>query len=378
MKHLVLLLVALSLLLSACQSASELPASTARQVVPLATATRAVIPDDGNALHAIDLRVGRGVDGGWFQLYFTNPADPAADQREGGPDAPLVNAIDASQLSVDAALYSLSLRSVRQALIHAQRRGVQVRVVMESDNLDGAEPQALKEAGIPLIGDRSEGLMHNKFIIIDASEVWTGSMNLTGDGAYEDRNSLIRIKSSKVAADYAAEFNEMFADDKVGDQRGRKTPNPHVTVDGTLLDIYFSPDDHVQTALLDLLQNAKSSIYFLAYSFTSDPLGMAIRTRAEAGVVVQGVMDEDQMATNTGSEYDAFRSAGVDVRLDGEPGLMHHKVIIVDGQTVVVGSYNFTASAEKRNDENLVVIHSPEIATQYMREFRRIYALAEP
>lgn len=376
MKRLTLVLL-ISAVLAGCQPSPPLVTPATHPVPPDAAAT-GTSTDNGSSLSKIPLRVGRGFDGGWFQLYFTDPTDPAADQLGGGPDEPLVAAIDSSQLAVDAALYSLSLYSVRQALIRAHRRGVKVRLVMESDNLDGSQPQALKGAGVPIIGDRREGLMHNKFVVIDASEVWTGSMNLTADGAYDDRNNFIRIRSSRLAEDYTAEFEEMFVQDEFGNERGQPTPRPHVTVDGTQLDIYFSPDDHPQAALLDLLNKATSSVYFLAYSFTSDPLGEAIRQRATAGILVSGVMDADQVATNKGTEYDAFRSAGLDVRLDGERGLMHDKVLIIDEEIVVLGSYNFTASAEKYNDENLIVIHSPEIARQFLREFRRIYAVATP
>ncbi len=349
--------------------------------VPLATATRtplpAVVPSPDHGLFELPMAVGYGVDGGWFQLYFTDPSNPAASQHSGGPDEAVIDAINAAHLSVDAALYSLTLRNVRQALVRAHRRGVDVRLVMESDNLDTYEPQALKDAGIPVLGDRQEGLMHNKFIIIDRAEVWTGSMNMTNDGAYDDRNNLMRIRSAKVASDYEAEFNEMFVDDWFGPDYGEVTPFPHVTIDGTALDIYFSPDDHVESALLDLLQDAQSSIDFLAYSFTSDPLSAAIRSRAEAGVRVRGVMDAEQMRTNRGTEYDRFRAAGLDVRLDGGEGLMHHKVMIIDRQVVVLGSYNFTASAEKTNDENILVIHNPEIAAQFLQEFRRVYGDAQ-
>ena len=65
-------------------------------------------------------------------------------------------------------------------------------------------------------------------------------------------------------------------------------------------------------------------------------------------------------------------------RQDGNPGLMHHKVIIIDRSIVITGSYNFSASAEEVNDENLIVIFSPDIAAQYLAEFMRIYAQAQP
>jgi phosphatidylserine/phosphatidylglycerophosphate/cardiolipin synthase-like enzyme len=372
MRRLALFLLLFGSLLSSCGPVPGVP----RAVVTW-TPRPTAVPEEDERLRDIPLAIGYGVDGGWFQLYFTDPSNPAAAQLSGGLDEPLVASIDSARLSVDAAIYSLSLHSVRQALVRAHRRGINVRVVMESDNLDRPDPQALKDAGVPVLGDRREGLMHNKFVVIDRSEIWTGSMNLTGDGAYSDRNCLIRIRSTKLAADYAAEFNEMFLDDRFGPDLGTVTPYPQVKVQGTALDAYFSPDDHVQTALLRLLEDSQSSIDFLAYSFTSDPLGQAILHRAQAGVRVRGVMDSGQVATNMGTEYDSFRSAGLDVRLDGEPGLMHHKTLLIDRQTVVVGSYNFTASAEKSNDENLIVIHSPEIAAQFLREFRRVYAAAQ-
>jgi phosphatidylserine/phosphatidylglycerophosphate/cardiolipin synthase-like enzyme len=373
MQQIVLLIAVFSAFLQAC---APVPA------VARVTATRTPVPKSSptpkQGLADISLAVGYGAENGSFQLYFTDPANPAASQRSAGPDEPLVAAIDAAHLSIDAALYSLSLRSVRQALVRAHRRGIDVRVVMESDNLDAYEPQALKDAGVPVLGDRREGLMHNKFLVIDRAEVWTGSMNTTKTGAYDDRNNLIRIRSADLATDYEAEFNEMFVDDRFGPDRAAVTPLPHLNVDQTPVDVYFSPEDHVEAALLDILASAQSSIEFLAYSFTSDPRSEAIRSRAEAGVRVRGVMDDGQVKTNTGTEYDRFRIAGLDVRLDGEPGLMHHKVMIIDRQTVVVGSYNFTASAEETNDENLLVIHSPEIAAQFLQEFRRVYAAVKP
>lgn len=331
-----------------------------------------------NSPTLIPLLVGYDVHGSWFDLYFTDPTNPDGKQITGGPDGPLVSAIDSARLSVDAAIYSLSLDSVRYALIHAYRRGVQVRVVMESDNMDNTGPQLLLDAGVPILGDRSQGLMHDKFMVIDRTDVWTGSMNFTKDGAYKDNNNLIRIHSRKVADDYEAEFNQMFVDDKFGPHKVSVSPNPRVTIDGVPVDIYFSPEDHAQAALVELLDNAQTSISFLAYSFTADPLGEVIRQRAEAGIKVSGVMETDQVASNSGTEYDAFRVAGLDVRLDGNRGLMHHKFMIIDEQIVVTGSYNFSASAETTNDENVLVIYDPVIAQQYLQEFQRVYSIAHP
>jgi phosphatidylserine/phosphatidylglycerophosphate/cardiolipin synthase-like enzyme len=374
MKKTLTYILALLILTTACDFSTPTPTSAP-------PASRTPNPDSTTPASAplkdIPLAAGYGVDGGWFELYFTNPQSPLASQKTGGPDGPLVAAIDSARLTVDVAAYSLSLNSVRDALLRAHDRGVQVRMVMESDNLDRTDPQKLKDADIPILGDRREGLMHDKFIVIDNSEVWTGSMNFTDSGTYQDNNNLIRIRSVKVAEDYTKEFNEMFDDDKFGPDVVAETPNPRVTIDGTPIDVYFSPDDHVQDSLVDLIASAQDSIDFMAFSFTSDKLRDAILAQAEAGLEISGVMEADQVKSNAGTEYDPFKQAGVDVLLDGNEGQMHHKVIIIDKSIVVLGSYNFTNSAETKNDENLLVIYNKDIASQFMAEFKRVYAQAK-
>jgi phosphatidylserine/phosphatidylglycerophosphate/cardiolipin synthase-like enzyme len=270
------------------------------------------------------------------------------------------------------------LNSVRNALINAHERGATVRVVMESSNMDRSDPQRLIEAGIPVIGDHRDGLMHDKFIIIDKSEVWLGSMNFTDGGAYDDNNNLMRIHSTKMAENYLKEFEEMFADNQFGEQVVPETPHPTITIDNTRTDTYFSPDDGVLAALVPVLDSAQESIYFLAYSFTANQLGEIVRQKAEAGLTVAGVMDEEQVKSNQGTEFDPFRQANLDVRMDGIEGLMHHKVFIVDEKIVVLGSYNFSQSAELRNDENLIVIYDPVIARLFLIDFLRVQKEAQP
>jgi phosphatidylserine/phosphatidylglycerophosphate/cardiolipin synthase-like enzyme len=357
------ILLSFCLLLSACMPST-----------PPADVTETPAPD--TELTPIDLEAGYGVRDSWFELYFTNPDSPLAPQATGGVDGPLVTAIDAARLSIDVAAYSISLNSIRNALIRAHERGVTVRVVMETGNMDRSDPQLLIKAGIPIVGDNRQGLMHDKFMVIDRSEVWLGSMNFTDSGTYEDNNHLMRIRSTKIAEDYAVEFNEMFEDDKFGPDVVAQTPNPNVTLNGTRTEILFSPDDHVLTALVKLLNGAQESIYFLAFSFTSNELGAVILEKADAGLAIEGVMDEEQIASNTGTEFDRFRQAGLDVRIDGNEGQMHHKVFIVDEKIVVVGSYNFSRSAEENNDENTIIIYNPAIAGQFLQEFKRIWAHA--
>lgn len=219
--------------------------------------------------------------------------------------------------------------------------------------------------------------MHDKFAVIDRSETWMGSMNYTFSGTYEDNNQLIHIRSVEMAENYTKEFEEMFIDDKFGPDVVPETPNPEVDIAGTNIEVYFSPDDGVADHILEYLNNAEESIYFLAFSFTTDEFGEAIRAQAEDGLTVGGVMEEQQVKSNIGTEYDLFKQAGLDVLIDGNQGQMHHKTMVIDGKIVITGSYNFSRSAETRNDENLVIFHNEQIADFFMSEFQRVYSQAQ-
>jgi phosphatidylserine/phosphatidylglycerophosphate/cardiolipin synthase-like enzyme len=250
-------------------------------------------------------------------------------------------------------------------------------MVTESDNMDEPEIGELRQAGIEVLGDRHEGLMHNKFLVIDRQEVWTGSANFNIGSFYKNDNNLIRIRSSRLAEDYTVEFEEMFLDDQFGPGSPVNTPYPTLTIDGSRLEVYFSPDDGALDRLLDVVSEAQKSIYFLAYSFTSDRLAEAVTERGQQGVALKGVFEEDQYESNTGTEFDNLLAAGFDIRLDGNPQQMHHKVFIIDEAVVVTGSYNFSANAEKRNDENLLILYNPEIASLYLEEFWRVFELSK-
>jgi phosphatidylserine/phosphatidylglycerophosphate/cardiolipin synthase-like enzyme len=355
-RHNILVFLVVALVLSSC--AFPIPNLATPSPVPAETATFATIER--------------------LRIYFTDPSAPRARDYRGGPDEILAAEIDQARLSVDVAAYSLDLWSIQDALIHAHQRGVVVRMVMESDNMDNQEIQRIQDTGIPIVDDQHEGLMHNKFVVIDRSVVWTGSMNFTVGGAYKDNNNLVRIQSGKVAEDFTSEFEEMFIHHFFGPDVYGVTPYPKVNIDGTPVEVYFSPDDNVAERIVTLIHNAQESIDFLAYVFTSNDIGEAIMERAQAGVSVVGVMDGSQILASQGTEYDPFKQAGLDVRLDGNQiGLMHHKVIIIDKSIVITGSYNFTASAEKNNDENVVIIFNSVIAAQYMAEFQRVYNQAE-
>lgn len=310
--------------------------------------------------------------------FFTDPAVQGRDAPGWKIINTMVDDINSATHSVDVAMYNISLNEIGNALIKAYQRGVAVRMVVDSDALDNRELRRLMNAGIKVLGDRRESLMHNKFVIIDQRTVWTGSLNLTESGSMQDENVQIRIRSKELAANYQSKFDEMFTGDKFGPDSRSKTTNTKFSLSETAVENYYSPEDAIDSRLVSLVGSAQKSVHILAYSFTLDRLTDALIKADKNDVQVSGVFDEDSSYTNQGADFSKLKKSGLDVRMDGEPGLMHIKAIIVDGQTVAFGSYNFTASAENNNDENVLIITNPVLAVGFEQAFDRIYQKSKP
>jgi phosphatidylserine/phosphatidylglycerophosphate/cardiolipin synthase-like enzyme len=139
----------------------------------------------------------------------------------------------------------------------------------------------------------------------------------------------------------------------------------------------FSRVEQCDVLLISLINRANRSVYVAVYSFTRDSLATALIYAKERGVEVRVVIERER-AYEQGSEYSRLKSAGVDVRLDGNPNLMHHKFMVIDGHVVVTGSYNWSSAAEDRNDENIVVIFDRDVAQRFVQEFERVWQTASP
>lgn len=287
--------------------------------------------------------------------------------------------IDDAQLSLDVCGHEIDNEQIIDAILRAHQRGVAVRVVSESDYAEETGPRAFADAGVPLLFDGRDALMHNKFIVIDRRAVWTGSFNFTENGAYKNNNNAVLIRDERVAANFAEKFRWFWEEKKFGGRPSRKHQIPYPVVqlaDGTTIETYFSTHDNVDQKVIAVVRGAKESIEFLAFSFTHDDIAQAMLERADRGVDVRGVFETRQNSKY--SEFDRLDAhRNVHVLLDGNRYNMHHKVIIVDREIVVTGSYNFSASATSDNDENIVIIHNAKIAEQFHKEFANVYTDAQ-
>lgn len=313
--------------------------------------------------------------GAYFSVYFTSPVIPFDDVTEGGIENNLIELINNAQTSVDGAMFEFDLQNVDDALIAAHNRGVRVRIVYDDEHTEEApQMEELIDAGIPSTPDERTAFMHNKFFVIDGQIVWLGSWNVTLNDSYRNNNNGIVMRSTQLAQNYSTEFEEMF-NGEFGPTSPANTPNPVFSLNGIRIENYFSPEDNPMPKLVEFVNTAQESIHFMAFSFTDDSLMQAMTGRAENGVEVVGVFE--QRGANT--EFSAcppMLGMGLDVRLDSNPRTFHHKVIIVDGRAVAIGSFNFSANAADSNDENLVMIHDPAVAALYEQEFNKQYTQA--
>jgi phosphatidylserine/phosphatidylglycerophosphate/cardiolipin synthase-like enzyme len=314
-------------------------------------------------------------DDGPVAAYFSRPQEFDGEYA-GGPDEDLARAVDASVRSVDIASYDFDLLSVARALLRAHGRGVAVRIVVDSDNFHTEALDLLRGQGIPVVGDARSALMHDKFVVIDGGEIWAGSMNLTVNDAYRNDNNLLRIRSAELARIFNAEFEEMFDRRRFGPASPSGKRAAAVETEAGPVEVLFAPEDGVARRVTELIAGARTGLRVLAFSFTSAEIAGAMLERWRSGVSLSGVMEKTQVHSNTGNQYDVLQSAGADVRLDANPRNMHHKVILIDGEILITGSYNFTASAEEKNDEDLLIFRDRSLAEAFEREFRRIRDLA--
>ncbi|MCC7106737.1 MAG: phospholipase [Chloroflexi bacterium] len=320
----------------------------------------------------------------WYDLFFTQPLIP--DRKElhhGGLDERLVAMMDEATISLDVADYDFDLENVALAMAKALARGVRVRMVTDTDTLEDRNNQEIqhalqivREAGIGIVGDNRQPIMHHKFVVKDGAEVWTGSWNFTDGDTYRLNNNSIRIRSPQLAANFSAEFEKMFVKHEFGPSKSPGDPNPTITVGGATIEMYFSPRDRPARPLAARIRAATKSVHFLAFSFTHDDLGQAVMERQKAGVEVVGVFEKTGSET-AASEYPKMKAAGLEVYQDGSPYVMHHKVFVLDGRTTAFGSFNFSSNADRDNDENLLIVDDPGLATQFEAEFQRMVALAK-
>lgn len=285
-----------------------------------------------------------------IEIYFC-PQDQCREH--------LVELLKSAEQSIHCALFDLDLPEVKNEL---KRSGIDVKFVTDTKN-----NQSSKELN-PVMNPGYQ-LMHNKFCVVDGKKIFTGSFNPTEQGNFNNNNNMLIIESEHLAKNYEDEFEELYSKIFAG---GEKVEYPIVYLKDTKVENYFCPEDGCAQHVIDVLADARREIYFMTFSFTDNDIGNMLIRNYEDAITVKGVFERSGMSDY--SEYQRLKDVGVEVKLDNNKYKLHHKVFIVDNETVVTGSYNPTGSGNEKNDENVLIIHDQSVAKKFLEEFDRVWS----
>ena len=137
-------------------------------------------------------------------------------------------------------------------------------------------------------------------------------------------------------------------------------------------EVYFSLYDNPQKEIIKNINQAEAFINIAMYIFTDKEIALPLMKARERGVKVRLYLDKDQVDYKY-SQSRFLVQKGIKTRVSTNNYIMHHKFAIIDNRILLTGSYNWTFSANKRNDENLMVIDDPEIIEIFQNQFINLW-----
>lgn len=290
----------------------------------------------------------------------------------------IVKFINGAKKRLDIAVQELENRAIAEAIIDARKRKVTVKVVLEADYLSvlritkdpwdtekGSNKEnreihdALLRANIWVRSDFNTGIFHQKFIVRDRSAILTGSTNFTDTGVKNNLNHIVIIRDKKIADIYAREFREISRGKFGKHNEGRDEVPLQKTISGIPIKVLFAPDHNPEMEIMKQMSKGKSTIDFAIFTFSqSSGIDDVMIALSNGGLAIQGALD----AMQGNQEWAAtrpVRNAGASlhlIRKSDELNKLHHKLMVIDGQVVIAGSFNYTGPANRINDENIMVL----------------------
>ena len=357
------------------------------------------------------------------ELSLPRIAEALANQHRRGIQVQVVleNTYSTPWSEQHAAELSPHLRQRREQLMALADRNGDGELSLE-EMQRGDAVAILRRAGVPLIddtadGSKGSGLMHSKYLVVDRAVVVTGSANFTpscihGDpGAPRSRgnvNHLLRFDSPELAEHFAADFARMWGDGPGGAADSRfglakeAGPATRLMVGETPVQVLFAPQapsdpEHGLALIGRTLDTAEHTLDMALFVFSAQALSDRIAVLQARGVKLRLLSDPGFANRSFSEVLDLLGVALADrhCKLEaanqplhqaaegvGTPRLapgdkLHHKFAVLDGKTVITGSFNWSPSAAHQNDEVLLVIESPLLAAHFTREMDRLWRGAD-
>jgi phosphatidylserine/phosphatidylglycerophosphate/cardiolipin synthase-like enzyme len=137
--------------------------------------------------------------------------------------------------------------------------------------------------------------------------------------------------------------------------------------------VYFNPGTDILDTMAGMLEQAWKSIDLCVFTITDDRLVEAILKAWKKGVLIR-IISDDRKTFDSGSAIFGLHQAGIPVKIDHSQYHMHHKFGVIDGRICFTGSFNWTYTATKHNQENLLVTSKYDLVKQYSEEFDNLWA----
>lgn len=361
-------------------------------------------------------------------VVFNAPGARAGAEKDIMAERFLVERIKSANSTVHAAIYGFSNREVIDALIDAYLRGVDVKIAGDARHFLYQERgyAAIQRHHIPLQLGNQWHIMHNKFFIIDDQFVFVGTGNITSTGFDRNNNNWVYMDSPYIAADFKAEFDQMFSG-KFSTAKERIDNGNTYQVGDTEIEVCFSPQEDCMGRILEELDRAETDVNFTIFAFTKDQVGSRfIRKHREFQEYneangfadlppvnlddrsqqqprrVTGIFDRSQIHGNF-LYHEVYRmvAMGIPSRLDANEnsrvpgdyqaggGRLHSKTMMIDvfsdvievedlatttgGPRVISGSFNWSSAATIANDEVMLILRGDRITQEYYGEFERMW-----
>ncbi len=320
----------------------------------------------------------------------------------------IVAELDEAKHSIEIAMYAFTLTSVRDAVYRASERGVKVTIITDAKKDEMHDiffikvPESIKR----LSPSNSSTLMHHKFVLIDRGEKTAklifGAYNFTDLQEKYDPSFLFISDNEDLIASFGGEFDRLEASLSGLSKYEDRNYSPwdlNLKAGEYNYEVWFSPGkrgESVKGRLLELVQSASSSLKIMIWDFTDKDLAVEIIKKAREGVKVQIITD----TWNFNNQYSVFHylleakeryaldnfelitdhkngdlileTAGADVNPDFDP-FLHHHLLIVDDNTALFGTNNWSQAGSFSNDESIMVTNDKKIVSDFLGSFNYHY-----
>ncbi len=195
---------------------------------------------------------------------------------------------------------------------------------------------------------------------------------LTDGGLREDEYSYLRNQSFKIIQKKLAQGEDAAALFRWLERTLKVMDGSRQVDKGAIAASWFSPGRDCAGGIIEQLRLARKTIDICVFTIADDELTKHILEAHKRGVAVRVITDNDKMY-DMGSDIEYLAKQGVSVKIDTTSYHMHHKFAIFDQKHLINGSFNWTRSASKYNQEDITLTDDPRFVTEFSKQFDKLW-----